>query len=235
VEGGATSNVQRRWTLPEQILVHAEHFHVVDLDLTAEAPEGLDGIARVFILKEGDRWEPPFVGTVALEDLATDPRIWDKLEHGFGYVDYITVDRSEKEGITEGYSKEVVTEGTWSQQGFYVAYPLFRQGQSRWTKPRVPKGTPHVDFPLPVWYDLNLSGKFVLPLSVDRKSVIPTESAISICKTISYLFSTVFLEAIGPDRTRANLDFLQKVARIEPERGKPFLRAVMSRGADQHS
>ncbi len=98
--------------------------HEVTLNLTEDAPVGLNGIARVFLLREAGK----LVGEAKVEHDDYDDEQEDLrnyVRQRFGYIQHIHVDRTIKEGITEGYSVEVGSQGRWTQQGFWVPYPIF--------------------------------------------------------------------------------------------------------------
>ena len=83
-----------------------------------------------------------------------------------------------------------------------------------------------MDFPLPVWYDLDLSGKFTLSLSADRKSILPFDTTYAACKRISNALAKTLFEALGSATVRANLPFFESVTKLEPTRAKPFSQAL---------
>jgi hypothetical protein len=157
----------------------------------------------------------------------------DSLRQRFGFIQHIHVDRTIKEGITEGFSVEVGSQGRWTQQGFYVPYPIFPEHYSygEWGS----SNDPSVHFPFAVWYDLDLSGDFILPLSADRKSVLPTDSAWAICDRICAVFMNLLFGAIGKDSVRKGRNLFEESVKMPPLRSAANLLKILNGFPDSGS
>ncbi len=218
---GLTRQIIGGWRLPEGHVRSTIGIQSIDLDLTCDGPDGLAGIVRIFLLKHGGK----FVEKVMLEDHEYQDYegedLRDYLTQRFGYIEHVYVDRAVKDGITHGYSDELTSQGRWSQQGFHVPYPLFHS-RSALKSAGFLQG-PSVDFPFTVWYDLNLSGDFTLPLSADRKSVLPLAQATEICQRISRILANAFFQKIGIAGVQRNGKFFVRMSGMGTERGRIFL------------
>jgi hypothetical protein len=113
---------------------------IIEIDLTHDAPAGLDGIARIAILEENGKFSKEVTTGGFDED---DDR--EAFTHEDGWVESTSYTRLANGGISEGYSVAIKNEGRWSQQGFCVPHPLFADHGWRSTSKQ-----PFVQFPFPV-------------------------------------------------------------------------------------
>lgn len=180
----------------------------VDIDFTDNAHNGIDGVVRLFLLTEQSTGR--FTDRIDNDNDDADHNERDRFvayRHEPGYIraDITTVLRSG--GYEYGSGPEVASQGRWSQQGILVPMPLFPT-YTPWGQAK-PEFT--VPFPLPIQYDLNLSGEFVLPLSADRKNVLLTEDADRIGKTLAATITQLMLEQLGRTEVRRNKAFFRRV------------------------
>jgi len=191
----------------------------VDIDLSEKGESGIDGLVRVFLLT--DKRSGLFVDRAGDDTDADDEQ--DRFvayRHELGYIraDITTILRSGEREY--GSAAEVASRGRWSQQGILVPMPLFPT-YTMWgqTKPEF-----SVPFPLPIQYDLNLWGDFVLPLSADRKNVLITEDSVQIGRKLATTLTRLMVQEIGRGRIRRNRAFFEKVlGRV----GAPDLTAIL--------
>jgi len=204
-DDGKISEISGAWKFPEAHPAYSNLMERIELDLTAEAPEGLDGVACAFLLRQGLRSQlPRYERFIELDD---DPEATD-IFHSF-YSGEINAEqpRYDLDGceVDSYYHETVSCEGTWTQQGFHVPYPLLTE-HSNWDWRHLPEG-PWAYFPFPLHYDLDLHSSFALPLTADRKSVLPTDEAYAICETIAKILGELLLKRIGRDAILPNKDF----------------------------
>jgi len=181
----------------------------VVIDLTSEGPDGLDGIIRFLLLQD---YQGKLSEVVQLEEdsfycEALDEELHDKLEQEFGYVEHIHVDYSERQRKHEGYSVEFYSVGRWSQQGFRVPYPLFVEHES-WG--RVERSA-SIDYPFVAYYDLNLSGDFMVNLTADRLRIVSDAKFEHVKKRVCEVISTLLLKNLGKKEVGRSQDFFQNV------------------------
>ena len=199
---GKGRTIRAKWELP-RCSVDNDICRSVTIDLTRNAPKGIDGIAEVLMLAD------PATGhfCFALHGY----RIDEDTEISY-YCRKGCIEESRTlflaSGATEdgGSLYEVQPEGRWTQQGILVSCELFEGGFS-WARKKSPVTIP---FPLPVHYDFDLSRDYVLPLSADRKSILPTEQARPRCKGIARVLARLLLDALGKTEVLQNEAFFRE-------------------------
>jgi hypothetical protein len=80
----------------------------------------------------------------------------------------------------------------------------------------------HLNFPFPIYYDLNLSGEFTVNLTADRLRIIPDEKLEKIMKSIYESTTMFFFEKLGIDEVRKNKDFFYKFTDKRHHQGEIF-------------
>lgn len=146
----------------------------------------------------------------------------DKLTHEDGYIQRVYVDVSVKSGKTESYGHFVDANGRWSQQGFLVRCELFGS-TGTWSRNSI--GTTHVVFPFPIHYDIDIEGEYVLPLSIDRNSILPTPEATTVFRKLVLLIASEMFNALGAEVVKRSEAFFRKVAEDAAE-GDALLQAL---------
>jgi len=196
-----------------------------EVDLTRKGPDGLDGTARVYILGHEDR----FNLEVVLEDdemnhsEETGEDLRSKLHHRFAHVEHEHRDFTVKDGLAQSYSVSARSAGRWSQQGISVPYPIFQEVTTPFEKS---SSRPHAPFPLPVSYDLDLTGDFSLPLSADRKSILPSSEANEVLRRVSGALAAALFETLGNATVRNNQEFFESVADLHADESYVFKEAL---------
>jgi molecular chaperone HtpG len=217
-EDGMTNDFIGKWMLPDQDHSYANFVETIHLDFTKDGPQGLDGIACVFILKEGCAFESPcYKERIEFED----DEDADYIGHSRGTIE-ISQTRFNRRGdeIDSSSTYATSSKGRWSQQGFCVPYPLIRD-YSNWSF-RHSQQAPMIDFPFPVHYDLNLHSSFVLPLSADRKNILPLSQATDVCGRLTRVIAELLLKAMGNNTIVANKDFFVHFLASDLKSGSVF-------------
>lgn len=193
---GAVQTTSGAW-LTDHFQTGQGHIRAVDLDLTGAALPGLAGVARVFLLY--DPGEKNYVVTLRPADDqgdTVDELIAYRHEPGYIRADITTVLRTGRKQF--GSSPLVQSVGRWSQRGVAVAcdlFPMFQASGRAYQRFAVP-------FYLPVQYDLDLSGRYVLPLSADRKHVLLSEEARETGRLLATELAKLLFAKIGAKALR---------------------------------
>jgi hypothetical protein len=205
--------------LADQFQPGQEHIRAIDLDLTGGAPAGLNGVARAFLLYDPDA-NNYVVGLRPTDDQSDDVDEFIAYQHEPGYIraDITTVLRTGRKQF--GSSPLVQSFGRWSQRGIAVACDLF---------PTFPKpGQAHlrfaVPFYLPIQYDLDLSGRFVLPLSADRKHVLLSDEARQTGQLIATEIAKLLFARIGVKTLRLHKELFAKI--LSGQGADPVVKAL---------
>src|SRR5207244_2278193 len=92
-ENGLTKRFTGTWHLPETWRSREPCISEVDLNLTVDAPLGLDGIAKVFMVEEnGSFKDSAYVEEPSLDDEADGDDLCDYVELKSGYIEHIHKD-----------------------------------------------------------------------------------------------------------------------------------------------
>jgi hypothetical protein len=190
VEDGKTKDFIGEWMLPDPDHGYTDFIETIHLDFTKDGPRGLDGIACVFMLKEGCSFGSPLYKEKIEFNDGEDAEYICHSTRGTIETSQTTFNRHGDE-IDSSWTDVVSSKGRWSQQGFGVPYPLFRDN-SDWSF-RHSQQAPKVHFPFPVHYDLNLHSSFVLPLSAERKNILPLSQATDVCGRLARVIAELIL------------------------------------------
>lgn len=220
---GVGMPIANRWTLPKYSLSRDADgcYETVDIEFD-KSSRGVRGRARIVLLgskKSGfqkkvilpaspDEYDEYFTDHHSDEDLR------DTLTHEDGYIDHTNVDFSAKSGRHESYSIFASAMGRWSQQGFVVDCGLFR-ARDLWS--RTSGNDAQVAFPFPIYYDLDVEEEFVLPLSIDRNSILPTPDAAVVARNFVLLVSRAMFKVLGVKVVKKNEAFFREIAEDSTE------------------
>jgi hypothetical protein len=193
-----------------------------EIDLTADAPDGIDGRIIFGLLTDEDgallRDHP---GQGAVRDhnggFAFAPG-WGSgywFQAVFGGIEG-TEWTMQNSGRT-GHSRPFVhASGTLSQDGFLVPHALFSM-----------RGTPPTAvLPFACSYAINLSGEFRLPLTADRTRIPNTVEATENCDKLVRILTTLMLRRIEPV-VRKNVDYFRKIVRNDQPRSESIYLEVL--------
>jgi hypothetical protein len=222
VEDGAQYEIQGTWKLPNDRPSYSRLIETITLDLTEQGPHGLDGRVRIFLLRESSASKGRlYTSEIELENDSEA----DSIRLSFGKIEEeLAVYNRFGEEASAGSTRVVSSKGHWSQHGFYVQYPLFKD-YFDWSW-RQSYDRPMIEFPLPVHYDLNLHSEFVMPLSADRKSILPHDKAYEICRMIGTACAKILLAEIGTDAVQENRDFFLDIVEHSGQKGEGFLNEL---------
>ena len=194
----------------------------VDINLTDMAPAGLNGLCTVILMEENSELvvTQPLVGDCYRRSDSIDvfPNVGSRCEYlsymsGSLYKNIVETqpDPDSFAGRSKMYSgsTHLHSAGRWSQQGFGIPYPLFSGQAGRYglNSPRAVS----VRLLFPIWFDIDLSGDFVLPLTADRRNVLSTDESRRICDAVSELLFRLLLESLGHDTVERSAKFFQGV------------------------
>lgn len=198
------------------------YLRFIHLDLTRDAPDGLNGACVVMLMQEAERFvtQVPYAGDCYRRHsyIQVIPEIGRKCEYlsyGLGAIHKQTVeckastDTHSHHTIHGSGAPHIFTEGRWSQQGFAVPYPIFA-GQSGRYGIRIPNPAV-INFPFPIWFDVDLAADFVLPLSADRQNVLSTTASRAICARIAGVLFELLLDALGREEVEASIAFFREL------------------------
>jgi molecular chaperone HtpG len=233
--GRATKIVRERWEVDHEYHHrYADFIKTIELDLTQMNIPGIKGTARVFVLSDAGRLtdevilpevddddndeEPITGGTPASRLLISRHDTRSRLVLMSGTIRREYVEYSARGRRQTSYSPTITSKGRWSQQGFEVPHPLVNYPE--WSSRK--REGPSMIFPFPLYYDLDLSGDFVLPLTVDRRGVITTEETEKVMDRIAAVLYTLLLGALGADDVKKNKDLLQRVNK------RPMLQEILA-------
>lgn len=73
-----------------------------------------------------------------------------------------------------------------------------------------------------------MSGDFILPLSADRKSMLPTDLAWAVCDRICEVFVKLLFDAIGKESVRRGRDLFEGLVKKAPFRSADKLLKVFN-------
>jgi molecular chaperone HtpG len=211
-DGKSTQTFAGDWQLPDASTSHPP-LEQIRLNLTGAT--GITGVIEVLILEGfSTLWA---AGRIQEDDEE------DTYTHRDGYIECATEQRLARGGSSTGYSIAVDNRGTWTQQGFAVVHPLFAK-HSHWHE--VSEG-PNIPFPLPVSYNIDLTGPLTMSLSADRKRILPTVENKKICAEICSMISGLLFAELGNDRVRQNEAFFRQIGESCGE-SEVFLGALAS-------
>jgi hypothetical protein len=219
VEAGDVAWTTSPAWLSDQFQPGQDRIRAIHLDLAGIAPVGIGGVARVFLLYSPEATN--YVVSLQPADEPTDDIdefIAYRHEPGYIRADITTVLRTGRKQF--GSSPLVQSFGRWSQRGIAVACDLFPMFQ--------PPGRSHqqfaVPFYLPIQYDLDLSARFVLPLSADRKHVLLSEDAKQTGQLIAIEIAKLLFAQIGVKTLRRCKEVF--TANLSGEGAEPVIRAL---------